>query len=171
MKLQKKQQANCGSQSIRKQNKAMAQRTRKNPKGAGRQTVMTTDVLQKLEDAFTNAFTDEMACLYAGISPATLYNYCQEHPKFLERKEVLKNSPNLAAQKKLVEDAAGSVSGARWWAEHKMPEFMPKSKVEHAGKIEMGDGELTPEARAIGKKYEEELRASIVAGRLNKPKE
>lgn len=135
----------------------------------GRPTVMTPDTLQKLEDAFLNAFTDEMACLYAGISEATLYSYCQENPKFAERKEKLKLTPNLAAQKRLVDDAAGSVGGARWWAERRMPEFMPKTKVEHGGKIATEDVNQTAATQAVKEKYEKELRETIAAGVTKKP--
>lgn len=133
----------------------------------GRPTVMTPDVLQKLEDSFTNAFTDEMACLYAGVSTTTLYDYCVEHPKFAERKEVLKRTPDLAAQKKLVEDAAGSVSGARWWAEHKMSDFIPKSKIDH-GVIKTQDVTQTEGMKEIAREYEDRLKKEIIASRKTK---
>ena len=133
----------------------------------GRPTVMTPDVLQKLEDAFMNAFTDEMACLYAGISEAALYEYCNKHPKFAERKEVLKKTPDLAAQKTLVQDVK-QVGGARWWAERRMPEIMPKTKLELGGKLETHDVTASEAARAIATKYEEELKQTIAAGRSKK---
>ncbi len=135
----------------------------------GRPTVLTPDVLRKLEDAFTNAFTDEMACLYAGISKTTLYDYCKENEAFAERKELLKNSPNLKAQNELVKGIEGNVSQARWWAEHRMPDFMPKTKVEHTGKIETDGVALSPAARAVATEYEEKLRQAIVEGGQKKP--
>ncbi len=138
-------------------------------KPEGRPTVMTPDVLRKLEDAFTNAFTDEMACLYAGISKTTLYDYCKENQEFAERKELLKNSPNLKAQHELVKGIEGNVSQARWWAEHRMPDFMPKTKVEHSGKIETDGVALSPTVRAVATEYEEKLRQAIVEGGQKKP--
>lgn len=145
----------------------MANKTRRNPKGAGRPSVMTPDVLQKLEDAFTNAFTDQMACLYAGISEAALYEYCVANPKFAERKEVLKHSPNLIAQKTLV-NGLTETGGARWWAERRMPEFMPKTKLELGGKIETQDVTASEAAKAVALKYEEELKQTIAASRTKK---
>lgn len=113
----------------------------------GRPTVMTPDVLQKLEDAFTNAFTDKMACLYAGISERTLYEYCEANPEYSQRKELLKNSPDLIAQKQLIA-GLNTTQGARWWAEHRMEDFRPKSEVKHSGKIQTQDvTELTPEQK------------------------
>jgi hypothetical protein len=138
-------------------------------KPEGRPTVMTPDVLRKLEDAFTNAFTDEMACLYAGIGKTALYDYCQENKEFAERKELLKSSPNLKAQNELVKGIEGNVSQARWWAEHRMPDFMPKTKVEHSGEIKTDGAPLSPAARAVALEYEEKLRQAIVDGGQKNP--
>ena len=139
----------------------------KNPEG--RPTVMTPDVLAKLEDAFTNGFTDKMACLYAGISVDALYDYCKLNEKFSKRKELLKSSPDLAAQKELVQGIRGNVSQARWWAEHRMPEFMPKTKVEHGGKIDTSGLPMTEAVRKVATEYEEKLRQAIVEGGQKKP--
>ena len=63
-----------------------------------RPTVMTEDVLRKLEYAFTVGATDIEACFNAGIGESTLYDYCSLNPKFSERKEVLKNQPSYQAK-------------------------------------------------------------------------
>jgi len=116
-----------------------------------------------------NGFTDKMACLYANISEATLYRYCGENEVFRERKEILKDTPNLAAQNELVKGIKGNISQARWWAEHRMPDFMPKTKVEHSGKIETDGAVLSPAARAVVTEYEEKLRQTIVEDGKKKP--
>lgn len=110
-----------------------------------------------------SAFTDEMACLYAGISPGSLYNYCNENPKFLERKEHLKKSPDLVAQKTLVEDLK-NIAGARWWAEHRMKDFKPKSQVEHTGTIAT-EGGTSAATQEVINKFEDELRKTIARER------
>lgn len=43
--------------------------------------------------------TDREASLYAQIAPSTLYLYCENHPEFSERKEVLKGNPVLQAKR------------------------------------------------------------------------
>lgn len=68
----------------------------------GRPTVMTEDVLHKLEEAFALGCTDLEACLYADISKTVLYNYQKEHPEFVERKEELKEKPVLKARTTVV---------------------------------------------------------------------
>lgn len=137
---------------------------KKNPQGAGRKTIMTKDVLQKLEDAFAFTYTDEEACLYAGISPQTLYNYQKRVPKFVERKEALRLKPNLMAKQVLVEGISKNLDQSRWWATHKMPEFTPKQKVEHSGIIEggMDQMEMSPKMQEAARLFREAKREQII---------
>jgi len=65
----------------------------------GRPLIMTPEVIQKLEDAFSWGCTDLEACCNADISKSTLYNYCDANPKFMERKEILKNQPVMKARR------------------------------------------------------------------------
>jgi hypothetical protein len=68
----------------------------------GRPTVMTQEVIAKLEDAFSWGCTDLEACCFANISKDALYDYCNKNPKFSERKEVLKNHPVMKARRVVV---------------------------------------------------------------------
>lgn len=68
----------------------------------GRKTIMTQEVIEKLEEAFAWGCTDKEACLWADIAPATLYKYQDRHPEFVERKEALKDRPVLLARKTVV---------------------------------------------------------------------
>lgn len=100
-------------------------------KKAGRPTVMTKDILQKLEWAFSRGLSDREASLYANIAPQTLYNYCQEHPDFLERKELLKEQPKMKAKLILadrLDDQDDKV--AEWYLERKArDEFSTKQEI------------------------------------------
>jgi hypothetical protein len=71
---------------------------RKRKSNAGRKPVVTDIVLQKLEQAFLMGCTDTEACLFADISPRTLYSYCERNEEFSQRKEVLKQNPVLQAR-------------------------------------------------------------------------
>ena len=64
----------------------------------GRPTKMTPETIQKLETAFIAGCTDLEAFCYADVSKSTLYDYCQNHPDFSERKETLKNQPVMQAR-------------------------------------------------------------------------
>lgn len=75
----------------------------------GRPTVMTPEVVSKLEHAFSMGCTDIEACFYADISKQTLYDYQAKYPAFVDRKEALKANPIMKARmsvfNKLEEDA------------------------------------------------------------------
>lgn len=96
----------------------------------GRPTVMTESVLDKLELLFSLGATDEIACKIANINPATMYNYQQEHPEFVERKEMLKNMPTWQAKANVVEKImAGDIQQSTWWLERKAKdEFSTRSE-------------------------------------------
>lgn len=69
----------------------------------GRPTVMTKEVIDKLEFGFAQGLNDDEACLYAGINPDTLYEYQKKHPNFTERKKLLKNTLPMVAKMKLAQ--------------------------------------------------------------------
>lgn len=96
----------------------------------GRPTVMTEDVLGKLEYAFSHGLTDNQACLYANISPATLYKFQLENPEYVERKNALKDNVTMRAKlnvaKKIEE---GNIGESQWWLERKAKdEFSTRSE-------------------------------------------
>ena len=65
---------------------------------AGRPTVMTDEVIRKLEAAFMVGATDGEASCNAGIGISTLYDYCVANPNFSDRKETLKNQSGMKAK-------------------------------------------------------------------------
>lgn len=104
---------------------------------AGRPTIMTPEVIGKLETAFKAGLTDKRACLHAGINPDTLYEYCKKNPKFAEKKELLKEDTIGRAQ--LVVRLAilnNDVNTAKWYLERKCKdEYSPKSVIEPVAPI------------------------------------
>jgi hypothetical protein len=65
----------------------------------GRPSVMTDEVIRKLEEAFLFGCSDLEACCFADISKSSLYDYCVANPEFSERKETLKNKPTMKAKR------------------------------------------------------------------------
>ena len=103
----------------------------------GRPTVMTDNVVNKLEQAFAMGCTDVEACLFANISKQTLYNYQALHPEFVDRKEELKESlklhakSNLSRSIKIDED----VDNSKWYLERKAKqEFSTKVENENTNR-------------------------------------
>lgn len=96
----------------------------------GRKTVMTPEIINKLEQAFSMGCSDLEACLYADIGKTTLYNYQNENPEFVERKEQLKEQLVLKART-VIANALNNKdeNTAKWYLER-------KAKNEFSTKVE-----------------------------------
>ena len=96
---------------------------KKDPKDlivAGRPTIMTPETIYKLEQAFSMGCSDLEACLHANIGKTTLYNYQQENPEFVERKEQLKEKLVLKARSVIAESLNNKDENtAKWYLERK----------------------------------------------------
>ena len=87
-------------------------------------------VIAKLERVFAAGGSDQIACLYAGISPDALYRYEKRYPKFRDRKVALKGSPELRARLKVNREISHNVYTAQWYLERKVPdEFSRQLKI------------------------------------------
>ena len=97
----------------------------------GRPTVMTEETIQKLEYAFFRGLTDLEACLYAGFGKSTLYNYCEENPDFMDRKEELKKNPTAKAKLNVYEALENKdVDVSKWYLERRAKEeFSTKQEI------------------------------------------
>ena len=104
----------------------------------GRPTVMTPDVLAKLEDGFLIGLNNRKACAYAKISVFALRDYEKVNPEFTKRKEELRLMPDIKALQTVVK-SLDSAQHAWRWLEKKDKDFMPTSKVEHGGSVEVAD--------------------------------
>ena len=98
-------------------------------KEIGRPTVMTPEVIAKLEEVFAIGGTDMEAIFYADISKDALYDYQLKNPEFTERKEKLKERPILKARQTVVK-ALDNPQQAQWFLERKVKnEFAQRSEV------------------------------------------
>ena len=81
---------------------------------------MTPETIYKLEQAFSMGCSDLEACLHANIGKTTLYNYQQENPEFVERKEQLKEKLVLKARSVIAESLNNKDENtAKWYLERK----------------------------------------------------
>ena len=96
----------------------------------GRKTVMTPEIINRLEQAFSMGCSDLEACLYADIGKTTLYNYQNENPEFVERKEKLKEKLVLKARSVIADSLnKQDENTAKWYLER-------KAKNEFSTKVE-----------------------------------
>ncbi|MBO1267079.1 hypothetical protein [Arthrobacter cavernae] len=89
-------------------------------------------VVRLLEEAFALGCTDLEACLYADIGKSTLYNYQDKNPKFLERKELLKERPVLQARNSVIQAMRTDGNLALKFLERKRKaEFSTQQQIDH----------------------------------------
>lgn len=101
----------------------------------GRPTVMTPEVVAKLEQAFSLGCSDLEACIYADISKQSLYDYQAKFPEFADRKAMLKEKLILKART-IVADALNNKdeNTAKWYLERKKKDEF-STKVENETEI------------------------------------
>lgn len=100
----------------------------------GRPSVMTQEVVRKLEYAFVYNSTVEEACFYAGISRETYYNFCKKFPDFSERISQLRHAPSLVLRKVVLRGAMEDANLAFKYLERKLPqEFGLRASIHHTG--------------------------------------
>lgn len=118
---------------------------KKKESNVGRPTIMTNDIVGKLEYAFSKGCSDVEACLYANIHKSTLYEYCQKHPEFTDRKEELKHTPLLKARLNIEQAIVdGDKDMSRWYAERKAKhEFSLKTEQDINANVEIKEIKIT----------------------------
>jgi hypothetical protein len=103
---------------------------------AGRPSVMTQEVVRKLEGAFVYDCSVEEACLYAGISRNTYYEFVKKYPAFQDRIEALRNAPYLVCRKTLIAAAEHDADLALKILERKRrEEFSTRTEVMQTGEV------------------------------------
>jgi hypothetical protein len=97
---------------------------------------MTSENLKALEQGFSKGLNVLQACLYAGISKSTYYDYCKDHPVFSDRIDQLRESTNMRAILNLSEAVESGSKEDSWkWVERRVKEFSPKQEVKSEGEF------------------------------------
>lgn len=100
----------------------------------GRKSIMTPDVVSKLEQAFSMGCSDLEACLFADIAKQTLYDYQAKHPEFADRKAMLKEKLIFKART-VIANALNKEDRetAKWYLERKAKsEFGTRTEITGA---------------------------------------
>lgn len=121
----------------------------KDKKTAGRPTVMTPEVVNKLEQAFSMGCSDLEACLFADISKQTLYDYQAKHPEFTDRKAMLKETLILKARSVIATSLNNKDENtAKWYLERKRKDEF-SLKVENDVTLSMTDEDINEVERIL----------------------
>lgn len=101
---------------------------------AGRPTVMTDEVIAKLEQVFAMDGTIQEAIYFAGISKDSYYDFLKLNPEYSERFEALRNKPVLLARQTVVKKLSENYSNAMDYLSRKAKkEFSQRTEVTGAG--------------------------------------
>lgn len=102
----------------------------------GRPTVVTTEVVSKLEYAFVYDSTVEQACLYAGISTKTYYRFVEKEPDFRDRIAELREASILVLRQTVLSEAVEDADKALKYLERKRKrEFSLRTEIAHSGEV------------------------------------
>ncbi len=94
-------------------------------------TEYTPTKIAKFIEAFNNGYSITEACQYAGIHRDTYYGWLEKYPDFARKMEEAKLMVNRRAKEIIVKSIAdGNTNDAKWWLEHKDPDFKNKAVVE-----------------------------------------
>lgn len=86
----------------------------------GRNTVMTPEIINKLELAYAMDMTDLEACVFAGIGKTAFYDWQKLNPEFTERKEELRAALGTKAKANVAREVRkGNIEMSRWWLERR----------------------------------------------------
>lgn len=113
--------------------KVKSTKTPNKPMGTrGRPTVMTQDVLTRLQLAFETGASDREATLFAGIDEKTLYNYQEKNPEYVQQKEQWKDKPLFIARQAVIKDIQNGNGdlALKYLERKKKDEFAPKSSID-----------------------------------------
>jgi len=107
----------------------------------GRPTVMTDEVVAKLEYGFMKGLNVTECCHYADISRSAFYDYLEIHPEFSDRMEELRSNPSTQAKLNVVEAIENGDTGLSvWWLERRnKDEFSSKQEVEAKVNMKLED--------------------------------
>jgi hypothetical protein len=105
----------------------------------GRPSVMTPEIITKIEQVATLDGTVEEMAMYGGIHRDTLYTYFKQNPEFSDRIHALRQSLILKARYTIVNNL-DDISTAKWYLERKArKEFSSKAEVDDVPKILLVD--------------------------------
>lgn len=101
--------------------------------GTGRPTVVTKEVVVKLEVAFSIGCNVKEACVYAGITPSVFYDWIKKYPEFNDLIEAYGDKLNLKARQAIV-NSLDDPQMAKWWASTKIKnEFSTRTELTGKG--------------------------------------
>lgn len=98
---------------------------------------MTDEIVSKLEFAFSRGLNITEACLYAGISRPTYYEYIKDNQAFSDKIEDLQENVKMHAKMNVAEAIIALKGGqmSTWFLERRDKDFKPKQETDNKGQV------------------------------------
>ncbi len=111
-------------------------KTKSQLKKGGRPSMMTSEIVGKLEYAFCYDATVEEACLHAGISRDVYYEFIKKYPEFANRIATLREAPVFVLRQKVIQESQHNADTALKYLERKKKiEFSTRTEVGFTGEV------------------------------------
>lgn len=135
--------------------------SRKRSQDRGRPSVLTSEVVGKLVEAFENGMTVSGACGYAGISTDPYYDRMKKDRKFADKMNVAQAQLGFRAREVVAEKIkAGDEKTAMWWLERRASdEFSTRKEVtgKNGGPIKTESKEIIEDEPVTEQELEQAL--------------
>ena len=103
------------------------------PKRPGPERKVTEEVLRDIERAVGWGWSLTNACVYADIAERTFYDYQKANPGFRMKLDLIRQRPELAARRNVVERIeAGDLGTSKWYLERRVRDFSPRTSLDVA---------------------------------------
>ena len=109
----------------------------------GRPSTVTEEKIKRLEEGFMLGFSDNMACIYAGVSRTAFYRFLANNEPLRDRFKALKGNVRLQARFNIAKAIeAGDLEVSRWYLERRDPEYSNNKKIEMSGPPTLSEEEV-----------------------------
>jgi len=138
-------------------------------------TKMTSEVVQKFEQAFAIDATIAEACDYADVSPSTYHSWVNKYPELLDKFNRMRQKLPLKSKENIArsvhgEPVLGDISLSKWLIERQQPEKYGETlKLQHSG--EVVTGESHPEDEELRLQFKGKLQENIRRRAIEKSKQ
>ena len=137
-------------------------------RSVGRPTVITQEVIRKLEEVFAIDGSVEEACFYADIGKTAFFEWQKRNPEYAERFEALRQKPVLKARETVIKDLVNP-SGAQWYLTRKKKAEFGAMVDDFAGMKQGGPNIynffFSPEVQSEVKAMEDKIKEALTQPR------
>ena len=137
-------------------------------KGPGRPTILSEEIVSKLEYCAAIRATITETCSYAGIARQTYYRWLEENSELSDRLDDLREKPFITARKTVIDNLSEVPTAFKFLEKVKPEEFADSLNLRHSGYV---GGEVPEEDKAVVAEFHGRLKSNMKDRILKKSNE